>query len=312
MSILIDKKTRIICQGITGTQATFHVRKSLDYGTNVVGGVTPGKGNTQHLGLPVFNTAVEAKKHLNANASVMFVPASQVKEAIKDAIEAELELVVCIADRVPVRDMLEIKAMLKDSNTKLIGPNTPGLIVPGLARLGIFPENIHTHGHIGIVSRSSTLTYEAVIATTIAGLGQSTVIGLGDDMLIGMDFEEILQKFHEDEETKAIIMIGKHGGTFEEAGATYYKSLKNKKPIIGYVAGNAMPFGSKIGYAGDIITNGHITVQDKKDSMIDSGMIVVNRISEIQEELLKIFTCPYPLKKGKCIRKKHELDSKNN
>ena len=294
MSILADKNTRIICQGITGTQATFHIRRSIDYGTNVVGGVTPGKGGTQHLGLPVFDTAIEAKKEVGANASVMFVPAVQVKNAIKDAAEAELELVVCIADRIPVRDMLEIKSILRGSKTKLIGPNTPGLIIPGIARMGIFPENIHTHGHIGIVSRSSTLTYEAVIATTIAGLGQSTVIGLGDDMIIGMEFEEILQKFHEDEETKAIIMIGQHGGTFEEAGASYYKTLKNKKPIIGYVAGNTMPSGSKIGYAGDIITNGHITVQDKKDAMTDAGITVVNRISEIHEELLEIFSCPYP------------------
>ena len=304
MSILVDKDTRIICQGITGTQATFHIRRSLDYGTNVVGGVTPGKGGSEHLGVPVFNTVAEAKKEVNANASVMFVPAARVKAALKEAIEAELDIVVCIADRVPVKDMLEVKAMLKGAKTKLIGPNTPGLITPGLARMGIFPENIHTPGHIGIVSRSSTLTYEAVIATTIAGLGQSTVVGLGDDMVIGMGFEDILQKFHEDEQTKAIIMIGKHGGTFEEAGARYYQSLGVKKPIIGYVAGDAMPAGRRMGYAGDIITNGHITVQDKKDAMGAAGITLVDRINELPGELLKLFSCPYPLQNGKCIRKK--------
>lgn len=289
MSILTNKDTRVICQGITGTQATFHIRRSLDYGTKVVGGVTPGKGGEMHLGLPVFNTVQEAVNETHANASVMYVPAPAVKGAVREAIEAELPLVVCIADGVPIKDMLEIKEMLKGSKTRLIGPNTPGIITPGQARLGIFPENIHHPGQVGIVSRSSTLTYEAVIETTIAGQGQSTVIGLGDDMIIGIDFVDVLQKFHEDDDTKAIVMIGQLGGTFEETGAKYYKSLANKKPIIGFVAGSAIPFGHKMGYAGDIITNGHITAQDKIDAMNDAGIIVVHKINDIHAELQKIF-----------------------
>lgn len=288
MSILVNSDTKVICQGITGTQASFHIRRSLDYGTKVVAGVTPGKGGTFHLDLPVFETVKEAKLETGANASVMYVPAKFVKSAVKEAIDAELDLVVCIADSVPVKDMLEIKKMLLGSKTKLIGPNTPGIITPGEARLGIFPENIHKAGRIGIVSRSSTLTYEAVIESNRAGFGQSTVIGLGDDMLIGIDFEDVLEKFHQDEKTEAIVMIGQLGGTFEEMGARFYKGLQNKKPIVGYVAGDAVPYGHKMGYAGDIITNGHISAQDKKDAMQDAGMIVVNKINNIHEELQKI------------------------
>ena len=288
MSIFVNNKTKVICQGITGTQATFHVRRSLDYGTKVVGGVTPGKGGETHLGLPVFNTVKEAKKTTGANASVMYVPAPYVKSAVKEAVEAELDLVVCIAEGVPIKDMIEIKAMLKDSPTKLIGPNTPGIITPGEARLGIFPENIHHHGSIGIVSRSSTLTYEAVLETTRAGEGQSTVIGLGDDMLIGIDFIDAIERFNQDKDTKAIVMIGQLGGTFEEVAAKYYKDLASKKPIIGFVAGNAVPFGHKMGYAGDIISKGHISAQDKKDAMEDAGIIVVDNINDIHKELAKL------------------------
>lgn len=285
MSILVDKNTKVVCQGITGTQATFHIKRSLDYGTHVVCGVTPGKGGSMHLGLPVFNTMVEAVKETGANASVMFVPAPYVKSAAKEAIEAELDLMVCIADSVPIRDMLEIKAMLKGSKTKLIGPNTPGIITPGEARLGIFPENIHHAGKIGIVSRSSTLTYEAVIETNRAGFGQSTVIGLGDDMMVGMDFVEALDAFHQDPNTEAIVMLGRLGGTFEEDGAEFYKSLKHKKPVIGFVSGDALPFGHKMGYAGDLITNGHISAQDKKDVMQSAGIHIVHGINQIHKEL---------------------------
>ena len=288
MSILVNSKTKVICQGITGTQATFHIRRSLDYGTKVVGGVTPGKGGETHLGLPVFNTVKEAKEATGANASVMYVPAPHVKSAVKEAAEAELDLVVCIADGVPIKDMVEIKAMLKDSPTKLIGPNTPGIITPGEARLGIFPENIHHHGNIGVVSRSSTLTYEAVLETSIAGEGQSTVIGLGDDMLIGIDFIDVIERFHQDKDTKAIVMIGQLGGAFEEVAAKYYKDLASKKPIIGFVAGNAVPFGHKMGYAGDIISKGYISAQDKKDAMEDAGIIVVDNINDIHKELSKL------------------------
>lgn len=291
MSILVDKNTKIVCQGITGTQATFHIQRSLDYGTHVVSGVTPGKGGTEHLGLPVFNTVSEAKLATGANASVMYVPAQYVKGAMKEAVEAELDLVVCIADGVPLQDMLEIKSMLKGSKTKLVGPNTPGIITPGEARLGIFPENIHTKGKIGIISRTSTLTYEAVIETNRVGLGQSTVIGLGDDMMIGLDFVEALELFHNDADTEAVLMLGHLGGTFEEDGARYYAGLKNKKPVIGFVAGDAMPYGHKMGYAGDIITRGKITAQDKKDAMTASGMIVVHNINHIHRELENIFQC---------------------
>ncbi len=287
MSIYVNQNTKVICQGITGTQASFHIQKSLDYGTKVVAGVTPGKGNSLHLNLPVFDTVKDAVVETGATSSVMYVPAAAVKAAVKEAVEAELELVVCIADGVPLKDMLEIKAMLKGSNTKFIGPNTPGIITPGEARLGIFPENIHQHGKIGVVSRSSTLTYEAVLETQRAGGGQSTVIGLGDDVLIGIDFIDTIQEFHNDQETDIIVMIGQLGGAFEEAAASWYKGIKNKKPVIAFIAGNAIPFGHKMGYAGDIITNGYISVQDKKDALSDAGIIVVDHINDIHFELAK-------------------------
>ncbi len=290
MSILVDKHTKVVCQGITGNQATFHIKRSLDYGTHVVSGVTPEKGGEMHLGLPVFNTVKEAKEETGANASVMFVPAPAVKYAMKEAVEAELDLVVCIAAGIPLKDMLEVKSMLKGSKTRLIGPNTPGIITPGEARLGIFPENIHQKGKIGIISRSSTLTYEAVIETNRANnLGQSTVIGLGDDMMIGIDFIDALEKFHQDKDTKAIIMLGRLGGTFEEDAAEYYKSLKHKKPVIGFVAGDAIPYGHKMGYAGDVIAQGNISAQDKKEALEKAGIIVVNGINQIHEELLNLF-----------------------
>ena len=288
MSVFVNKNTKVLIQGITGTQASFHGKKSLDYGTQVVAGVTPGKGGIKHLGLPVFNTIQEAVKETGANASVMFVPAKQVVAAVKEGAEAELDLLVCIADNVPTKDMLEVKSILKGSKTKLIGPNTPGIITPGEARLGIFPENIHHKGRIGIVSRSSTLTYEAVIETTRAKEGQSTVIGLGDDMIIGLDFVESLKAFHEDNETKAIVMIGQMRGLYEEAGADYYKNIKNKKPVIGFVAGNTMPMGQNMGYVGEVMAKGNITVQDKINAMRQAGMIVVDNINDIHNELIKV------------------------
>lgn len=288
MSILVHKDTRVLIQGITGTQASFHVKRSVDYGTQVVAGVTPGKGGTFHLDIPVFDTVKEAVKETGANASVMYVPAQFVKSAVREAVEGELETTVCIADGVPIKDMLEVKSMLKGSTTRLIGPNTPGIITPGEARMGIFPENIHTPGRIGVISRSSTLTYEAVLETNRAGMGQSTVIGLGDDMLVGTGFEDLLELFNNDPGTDAIVMIGQMGGTFEEAGAEFYKNLPQKKPVIGFVAGNAIPFGHKMGYAGDVITNGHITVQDKKEAMAAAGMIVVDNINDIHEKLAEL------------------------
>ena len=288
MSVFVNKETKVICQGITGTQASFHIQRSLDYGTKVVGGVTPGKGGSLHLNLPVFETVKEAVAETGATASVMYVPAPAVKSAVREAVEAGLELVVSIADGVPLKDMLEIKAMLKDSPPKLIGPNTPGIITPGEARLGIFPENIHNSGQIGVISRSSTLTYEAVLETKRAGGGQSTVIGLGDDVLIGIDFVEALKAFHADDATRTIILIGQLGGAFEEVAAAWYKNQLQKKPVIAFIAGNAIPFGHKMGYAGDVITNGYISVQDKKDALSDAGMIVVNHINDIHLELAKL------------------------
>ncbi len=288
MSILVNKETKVLCQGITGTQASFHIQRSLDYGTKVVGGVTPGKGGSFHLNLPVFDTVKEAVKETGATASVMYVPAKAVKSAVKEAVEAELDLAVSIADGVPLKDMLEIKSILKGSKTKFIGPNTPGIITPGEARLGIFPENIHNPGHIGIVSRSSTLTYEAVLETKRAKEGQSTVIGLGDDVLIGMDFIDVLSAFQEDDKTKAVVMIGQLGGAFEEVAATWYKNISHKKPVIAFIAGDAIPFGHKMGYAGDIMTKGYISVQDKKDALSAAGIIVVNHINDIHYELAKL------------------------
>ena len=287
MSVFVNQNTQVLIQGITGTQASFHGKRSLDYGTKVVGGVTPGKGGTEHLGLPVFNTVKEAVAATKANASVMFVPARQVVSAVREGAEAELELMVCIADNVPIKDMLEVKAILKGTKTKLIGPNTPGIITPGEARLGIFPENIHKQGRVGIVSRSSTLTYEAVIETNRAGLGQSTVIGLGDDMIIGMDF---VDAFNEDDATDVIVMIGQMGGLFEEDAAAYYRKLKQKKKIIGFVAGNTIPVGHHMGYVGEVMANGNISVQDKISAMRDAGIIVVDNINDIHKELAKVIS----------------------
>lgn len=285
MSIFVNKNTKVICQGITGTQASFHIQRSLDYGTKVVGGVTPGKGGMFHLNIPVFDNVKEAVAETGATASVMYVPAKMVKSAVIEAAEAELDLAVCIADRIPLKDMLEIKSVLKGCKTKLIGPNTPGIITPAEARLGIFPENIHSVGNIGVVSRSSTLTYEAVLETRRAGMGQSTVIGLGDDILIGIDFIDVFEAFFKDDATKAIIMIGKLDGNFEEVAAEWYEQSSKAKPIIAYVAGDAVPFDHKMGYAGDVLTNGYMSVQDKKDILIASGITVVNHVNDIHKVL---------------------------
>lgn len=288
MSILLNKNTKILVQGITGTQASFHTQKMMSYGTNIVGGVTPLRGGTKHLDINVYNSVSEAVYETKASASIMFVPARFVKSAVKEAVEAELESVVAIASGVPIKDMMEIKAMLKGSKTLFIGPNTPGIITPNEACLGIFPENIHNKGNVGIVSRSSTLTYEAVLETKRANMGQSTVVGLGDDMIVGTDFVEIIRKFHEDDNTKIILMIGQQGGMYEEVGAEYYASLKHKKPIIGYVAGSTISMEDKMGYAGDIITRGKITAESKKDIMRKSGIIVAESIGQIHQLLKTI------------------------
>lgn len=286
MSVLADKNTKVLIQGITGTQASFHVKRSIESGTNVVAGVSPHHGGEEHLGVPVFDTIRDAAREISFNASVLFVPANGVKSAVREAVEAKIPLIVSIAQGVPVHDMLEIKSMLRGSETTMIGPNTPGLITPEEARLGIFPENIHKKGSIGVISRSSTLTYEAVLETNAAGLGQSTVVGLGDDMIVGSDFKNLLKLFNEDDDTKAVVLIGKADNAYELGVAQYYDVISEKKPVIAFVAGEALPYHNyNMGYAADIITHGRITVADKKRIMRESGMIVVDEMNQIHEVL---------------------------
>lgn len=286
MSILVNKNTRVLIQGITGTQASFHVKRSMECGTNVVAGISPKHGGEEHLGVPVFNSIRDAQKQFTFDASVLFVPANGVKSAVREAVEAGVPLIVSIAQGVPVHDMLEIKAMLNGSGTMVIGPNTPGLITPDEARLGIFPDNIHKKGSVGIVSRSSTLTYEAVLEVNAANLGQSTVVGLGDDMIVGSDFRELLKLFMADDETKAVVLVGKADNAYEILAAECYASLPNKKPVIAFVAGETLPYHSyNMGYAADIVTHGKITVSDKKRIMREAGMIVADNIGQIHEIL---------------------------
>lgn len=285
MSILANKDTNVLIQGITGTQASFHTKRSIASGTKIIAGISPRHGGEEHLGVPVFDTIREAKRQLTIDASVLFVPAAGVKSAVREAVEAEIPLIVSIANGVPVHDMLEIKSMLNGSQTLMIGPNTPGVITPSEARLGIFPENIHQKGCVGIISRASTLTYEAVLETAKAGLGQSTVVGLGDDLIVGSDFREMLARFHADDETKAILLIGKADNAYERLAAEYYADLPNKKPVIAFIAGENLPFNYNVGYAADIVTQGRITVSDKKHLMQEAGMIVADSMRQVHEIL---------------------------
>lgn len=285
MSILADKNTRVLVQGITGIQASFHVKRSIDNGTNVVAGTSPNYKQGEHLGVPVFANVREAVKNMPIDASVLFVPARAVKQAVREAVEAGVKLAVSIAQGVPVHDMLEIKAMLKGSQTMLIGPNTPGLMTPKEARLGIFSEDLLHQGSIGIISRASTLTYEGILETNAAGLGQSTVIGLGDDMIIGTDFCPLLEKFMEDDATKAVVLIGKADNAYELQAAECYAKLPHKKPVIAFVAGESLPFASTMGYAADILTHGLTSVQDKKKVLSAAGMTVVDRMNYIHQAL---------------------------
>ncbi len=284
----LNKFTKIMVQGITGTQASFHVQRAIDSGSNIVAGISPNKGGTFHLGVPVFGSVKEAKAATGADVSLMFVPPKSVKRAIREAVEAELKMVVCITDGIAVKDMLEVKHLLKNSTTKLVGPNTPGIIVPDVVEVGIFPTNIYQKGNVAIVSRASTLTYETVLETNRAGMGQSAVVGLGDDMLIGISFVDVLEEFARDEKTKAIVMIGRMGGVFEEQGAKWYAEQKNKKPVVAFVAGSNINFGANIGYAGDLITEGRVLVDDKKKVLQDAGIIVVDNINQIHQELIKL------------------------